>query len=75
MHPNGDALSSCKKSVSKDIYLNHEEAAKHKGHMLLACYLSYGFSVYVDDALLMVSPYTFVLIVLVCVLKIFCVRT
>ena len=73
-HPNGDAPSSCRKSVR--IYtLNHEEAAKHKDHMLEVYYLPYGFSVYVDDALLMVSPYAFLLMVLACVLKLFCVRT
>ena len=47
----------------KEIYLNHEEAAKHKDHMLEVYYLPYGFSVYVDDALLMLSPYVFFLMV------------
>ena len=59
----------------KDICLNHEEAAKHKDHMLDVCCLPYGFSVYVDDALLMVSPYAFLLMVSASVLMLFCVWT
>ena len=59
----------------KEIYLNHEEAAKHKDHMLDVCCLPYGFSVYVDHALLMVSPYAFLLMVHASVLMLFCVWT
>jgi len=41
--------------------------------MFVVCYLPYGFSVYVDDAVLMVCPYAFLLMVFECVLMLFCV--
>ena len=69
-HPNGDAPSSCKKK-RKEICINHEEAAQHKDHMVDVCCLPYGFGVYVDDALLKVSPYAFLLMVCAAVLTLF----
>ena len=59
----------------EEICMNHEEAAQHKDHMVDVCCLPYGFGVYVDDALLTVSPYVFLLMVYATVLTLFCVWT
>ena len=59
----------------QEICINHEEAAQHKDHMVDDCCLPYGFGVYVDDALLTVSPYAFLLMVYTLVLMVFTLRT
>ena len=59
MHPNGDASSTCKKTMRTHASSMWRLSCGEKawGHMLLTCSLPYGFSMWIDDAPHMVCPH------------------